>query len=122
MAASDGHRLEMSAKNCDVTIKSPGAFNMNEPQGKYDFDLSNSYDRSCLLELLDICAANPSVEFGSFEFGETKAALRPIKITKYVEEITKLNINEQKECETLKDYKKIVDIPFKSLLKVVKVL
>jgi hypothetical protein len=84
--AFEGHRLTISAKNCDISIKSGQTkFHLEgdcfsrkalsfllalliDPFGEYVLDLSKPYDRAILLELLDIAANDPNVLINTLEY------------------------------------------------------
>ncbi len=104
VAASDGHRLKINADKCDVTIRSSEVkLNINDPFGAFEFDLSKSYERACVLELLDLAAADPSIEIGAFDYSAEgiKGPFQPLKITKFIQKRTSLSVSEQREHATL---------------------
>lgn len=85
VAANDGQRLEISAKNCDFAVKNGDVkFNIDgkvsnpsacanterfvDPFGEHVLDLSQPYDRAILIELLDIVSVDSTVEVASFEY------------------------------------------------------
>jgi hypothetical protein len=75
------------------------------------------------LEILDIVAADPTVEVGSFEFCAegAKGSFVPLKITKFKERRREAIGREEKERAILEGMRHINDIPHKLVFETVQV-
>jgi hypothetical protein len=94
-----------------------------DPCGVYEFNLGRSYERCCVLEILDIVAADPTVEVGSFEFCAEgpKGPFVPLKIAKFKERRREAIGREEKERIVLEGMRRINDIPYKLVFETVQV-
>lgn len=76
-----------------------------EPYGEFVLDLSIPYERAVVLEILNICEIDSSIEFSKFEYAEAGAGLAapftPLKLVRFDREITDLSRAEIRELRDL---------------------
>lgn len=90
----------------------------------YEFDLSRSYERACVLELLDTVAANPAVEFGAFEYcaASRDGPFTALRIAKRVQERTIAPGSRQhRERQALESIRTISSVPIRQFRAAVQV-
>jgi hypothetical protein len=80
-----------------------------EPYGEFLLDLSVPYDRAVMLEILNICEIDSTIEFNKLEYSESSSAgpggsFAPLKLVRFdtpVEEFTRHESRELRELRAI---------------------
>ncbi|RYH10036.1 hypothetical protein EON65_39725 [archaeon] len=138
VAASEGHRLKISAKNCDFTIRgSDVKFSISgelysyyiyflsitplfitDPIGDHTLHLDRPYDRAILIELLYIVAYDTNIDVVHFEYSDAAGDASGAhdmpsgvySVVKFEEPHFNLCLDEEKELSLLQSFTPILDM------------